>query len=55
MGEKVKTISWNQKLNWQQALADMPERYVLLGLPEDIGVRAKFLEEEELILHGSQP
>lgn len=40
LGEKVKTIPSNQKQNWQQALADMPERYVLLGLPEDIGVRA---------------
>lgn len=42
LGEKVKTISWDQKLNWQQELAAMPQRYVLLGLPEDIGVRANF-------------
>jgi formiminoglutamase len=42
LGEKVKTISWDQKLNWQLELAAMPQRYVLLGLPEDIGVRANF-------------
>jgi formiminoglutamase len=42
LGEKVKTIAWDQKLNWQQELAAMPQRYVLLGLPEDIGVRANF-------------
>ena len=42
LGENVKTIPWDRKQNWQQALTDMPGRYVLLGLPEDIGVRANF-------------
>lgn len=42
LGEKVNTIPWNKKNNWKSELADMPGRYVLIGLPEDIGIRANF-------------
>ena len=42
LGEMVKTIPWNRRDSWEEALADMPGRYVLLGLPEDIGVRANY-------------
>jgi formiminoglutamase len=40
LGEKVLTLPWGSRDQWQQALSDCPARYVLLGLPEDIGVRA---------------
>ncbi len=42
LGEMVKTIPWSLCDKWDVALADMPGRYVLLGLPEDIGVRANY-------------
>ena len=42
LGERVCTIPWNRREDWDFALSDMPGRYVLLGLPEDIGVRANF-------------
>lgn len=42
VGEMVKTIPWNRYDEWATALAEMPGRYVLLGLPEDIGVRANY-------------
>lgn len=38
----VKTIPWNLRNTWAEALAEMPGRYVLLGFPEDIGVRANY-------------
>lgn len=40
LGEKVQVIE--QPANWQQELATSTARFVLLGLPEDIGVRANF-------------
>ena len=42
LGEMVKTIPWQQRDYWETALSEMPGRYVLLGLPEDIGVRANY-------------
>lgn len=42
LGEMVQTIPWDKTTEWEKALADMPGRYVLLGLPEDVGVRANF-------------
>jgi len=42
LGEKVQTIPWDKHKTWQKSLSDMPGRYVLLGLPEDVGVRANF-------------
>lgn len=40
IGEKVRTLNLSHAENWADALADSPARYVLLGLPEDVGVRA---------------
>lgn len=42
LGEKVYTVPPGSRDQWQQALSECPARYVLLGLPEDIGVRANF-------------
>lgn len=42
IGERVQTIPWQQTENWAAVIADMPGRYVLLGIPEDIGVRANY-------------
>ncbi len=42
IGEKVNTIPWEYRSQWKELLNDLPGRYVLLGLPEDIGVRANF-------------
>ena len=40
IGERVQSIPWQQEDSWGAVMADMPGRYVLLGIPEDIGVRA---------------
>jgi formiminoglutamase len=42
LGEKVKTLSVKNNTNLKDQLSDSPGRYVLIGLPEDIGVRANF-------------
>lgn len=42
LGEKIQTISWDKVNGWQDALKEMPGSFVLLGLPEDVGVRANF-------------
>lgn len=40
IGEKIKTIENNN--NWQNELASISCKFVLLGIPEDIGVRANY-------------
>ncbi|CAN5503841.1 formimidoylglutamase [soil metagenome] len=40
LGEKVQTLPFGTQDNLLEALSDNSCRYVLLGLPEDIGVRA---------------
>lgn len=42
LGERVKVLSFDNAQQWEAALSDSPARYVLLGLPEDIGVRANY-------------
>ncbi|HQK99108.1 MAG TPA: formimidoylglutamase, partial [Bacteroidia bacterium] len=42
LGERVKVLSFDNAQQWEDALLDSPARYVLLGLPEDIGVRANY-------------
>lgn len=42
LGEKVLALPWGSRDHWQEALSVCPARYILLGLPEDIGVRANF-------------
>ena len=42
LGERVKVLSFDNAQQWEDALSDSPARYVLLGLPEDIGVRANY-------------
>ena len=37
-GERIRALT--KEGNWQQALQDSPARFVLLGIPEDIGVKA---------------
>lgn len=40
MGERVKSISLKE--DWMQGLRNCPSKYVLLGVPEDIGIRANY-------------
>lgn len=40
LGEQVKTLPWGINENFADALSQNNCKYVLLGLPEDIGVRA---------------
>jgi len=42
LGERVKVLDLSADDNWELALSASPARYVLLGLPEDIGVRANY-------------
>ncbi len=42
LGEKVKTLRVNSSPNFINELSNSKSKYVLLGLPEDIGVRANF-------------
>ena len=42
LGEKVKTLQVNSSSNFSNELSNSKSKYVLLGLPEDIGVRANF-------------
>lgn len=42
LGEKIQTIPWAYRSNWPDMLDKMSGKYVLLGLPEDVGVRANF-------------
>jgi len=42
LGERVKVLDLSAGDNWELALSASPARYVLLGLPEDIGVRANY-------------
>ncbi len=42
LGECVKTLPWGTGKNFGEALKNTYCRYVLIGLPEDIGVRANF-------------
>ena len=39
-GERIRALT--KEGNWQQALQDSPARFVLLGIPEDIGVKANY-------------
>jgi formiminoglutamase len=40
LGEKIQAISNEKK--WQDELKKSPAKFVLIGIPEDIGVRANF-------------
>jgi formiminoglutamase len=40
MGEKLKTLGKSPGVAWKDILSADPARYVLLGIPEDIGVKA---------------
>lgn len=40
LGERVKTLPWGTNENFAAELAKSDCKYVLLGLPEDVGVRA---------------
>ncbi len=42
IGEMVQTIPWQNVKKWKESLKEMSAKYVLVGLPEDVGVRANF-------------